>query len=90
MKKVTGSLVIVLAAAGFSAAAVNVDVSTPNASVHVGSPQQPSHVTVVERERVAIKEQGHKDKKDNGKHKGQKKQKKHKNDRHEGSDKHRK
>lgn len=83
MKRITGSLVIVLAAAGFAAAAVNVDVNTPNASVHVGSRQTAPQVTLIERERVIVQEHDTKGRKDNGKHKGQKKHKKHKKDRHD-------
>jgi hypothetical protein len=79
MKRVTGSIVLVLATAGFSAAAVNVDVRTPNASVYVGTPQPAPRVTVIERETVIVKEGRH----DNGKHKGQNKHKKHKKDRHD-------
>jgi hypothetical protein len=87
MKRVVGSLVLVLTAAGFSTAAVNVDVNTPNASVHVGTPQPAPRVTVIERERVVEKEH-YEGKKDNGKHKGQKKNKKHKKDHHEDKGEH--
>lgn len=78
MKKMIGSFVLVLAAATFAVAGVSVGVSTPNASIYVGSPQpKPApQVTVIERETVIVK--------DGGKHKGhykQKKHKKHKNDR---------
>ena len=72
MRRVTGSIVLVLAAAGFCAAAVNVGVSTPNASIYVGTsqPRPAPQVTVIERETVIVK--------DHGKHKGHYKQKKHK------------
>lgn len=83
MKRVTGSLVIVLAAASFSVAAVNVGVSTPNASIYVGTPQPAPRATVIERETVIIKEGRHGERKDNGKHKGHKKHKKHKKERHD-------
>lgn len=79
MKRVIGSLVVVLTAAGFAAAAVNsvnVDVSTPNARIRVGTPQPAPQVTVIERERVVVQEH----REDNGKHKGHKKHKKHKKD----------
>ena len=79
MKRVAGSIVLVLTAASFSAAAINVGVSTPNASIYVGTPQPAPRVTVVERETVIIKEGRH----DKGKHKGHDKHKKHKKDRHE-------
>ncbi len=80
MKRVTGSILLVLAAASFAAAGVNVGVSTPNASIYVGTPpSRPApQVTVIERETVIVK--------DHGKHKGhykQKKHKKHKKDRHD-------
>jgi len=78
MKRVTGSIVFVLAAASFCAAAVSVGVSTPNVSVHVGTPQPAPRVTVIERERVIVEERPH----DNGKHKGHYKHKKSKKDRH--------
>ncbi|MDD2900402.1 MAG: hypothetical protein PHI31_17030 [Desulfuromonadaceae bacterium] len=77
MKRVTGSLVIVLAAASFSAAAVNVGISTPNASIYVGKSQPAPSVTVIERETVIVREDRH----DNGKHKGHYKHKKHKKER---------
>lgn len=86
MKRVTGSLVLVLAAATFAAAGVNVGVSTPNASIYVGTPQPAPRVTVVERETVIVKEGHHEGRRDNGKHKGhykEKKHKKHKKDRHD-------
>ena len=85
MKKMIASLVLVLAAAGFSAAAVSVDVNTPNASVHVGDRTAPQpRVTVIERERVIEKEHHHEGRKDNGKHKGHyKNKKKHKKHRHD-------
>jgi hypothetical protein len=78
MRRVSGSIVLVLAAATFSAAAVNVEVYTPNASVRVGSPQPAPRVTVIERETVIVKEPRYEGKKDNGKHKGHYKNKKHK------------
>ena len=89
MKKVIGSILLVLAAAGFSAAAdVNVDVNTPNASIHVGNtrpqPAPVQNVTVIERERIIER-----DRHDNGKHKGHykgKKEKKHKKGNHGGRD----
>ena len=75
-------LVCVLAAVSIAAAttAVNLDVSTPNARVQIGNmpAPPPPQVMVVERERVVVKEHGHRD---NGKHKGHhkkhKKEKKH-------------
>jgi len=88
MKIVTGSIVLVLTAASFSAAAVNVDVNTPNASIRVGSPRPAPQVTVVERETVIVKEHRHEGRKDNGKHKGHYKQKKHYKDRHDERDEH--
>ncbi|MDD2898383.1 MAG: hypothetical protein PHI31_06685 [Desulfuromonadaceae bacterium] len=93
MKRVTGSIVIVLAVASLAGAAtsVNVDVNTPNASVRIGTPQPPPHVTVIEQERVIVREHHYDERKDNGKHKGQKKHKKHKKDHHderEGRDRH--
>jgi hypothetical protein len=81
INKVTGSVLLVLATAGFAMAAVNVgvDVNTPNVRVQAGTTQPPPRVAVVERERVLVKEkvvvEG---KKDHGKHKGHyKKHKKH-------------
>lgn len=88
MKKVVASSALVLAAAGFSAAAVNVDVNTPNASIHVGTPQPAPQVTVIERERVIEREHRHEGKKDNGKHKGHKKHKKHRHDEREHGERH--
>jgi len=87
MKKVCGSIVLVFATASFSTAAVNVDVNTPNASVHVGTQQPPPapQVTVIERERVVEREHHHEGRKDRGKHKGEKK---HKKDRHDERDDH--
>ena len=82
MKKVASSIIFVLAAANFSVASVNVEVNTPNASVRVGTPPPAPHVTVIERERVIVKEDRYEGRKDNGKHKGHKKYKKHKKDRH--------
>lgn len=79
-KKTIVSLFVVVLTASFAMAAnpaVNVDVSTPNVRVQVGTPQAPPapQVRVIERERVIIKEE----KKDRGKHKGHyKKHKKHK------------
>jgi hypothetical protein len=89
MKRVIGSLIIVLAAASFAGAApsVNVDVNTPGASIRVGTPAPPPRVTVVEHERVIVKEH----RGDNGKHKGHRKHKKHKQDHHDergGHDRH--
>lgn len=83
MKRLAGSFVIVLAAASFSAAAVNVGVSTPNASIYVGTPQPAPRVTVVERETVIVNDDRHEEKKDNGKHKGHYKHKKYKKERHD-------
>lgn len=84
MKRVTGSIIFVLAAATFSAAAVNVNVNTPNASIHVGTPQPAPQVTVIERERVVVREE----RRDNGKHKGHYKKNKHKKDRYDERDGH--
>jgi hypothetical protein len=80
MKAVIGSAVCMIGMAGIAAtsnAAVGVDVSTPNVRVQVGTPAPPPSVTVVERERVIVRESdGHHDR---GKHKGHyKKHKKHK------------
>ena len=83
MKRVIGSFVVVLAAASFSAAAVNVGISTPNASIYVGTPQPAPRVTVIERERIIVEEHQYKGRKDNGKHKGHKKHMKHKKDRYD-------
>jgi hypothetical protein len=83
MKKVAGSIILVFAAASFSAASVNVEVNTPNASVRVGTPPPAPRVTVVERERIIVREDRYEGRKDNGKHKGQKKHKKHKKNRHD-------
>ena len=82
MKNLTGSIVVLIATVSFASAAVNVDVSTPNARVQVGTPQAPPpQVRVIERETVVVREGEHHDRHDNGKHKGQhKKQKKHKKD----------
>ena len=82
-KKAAVSIFVGLLTASFAMAAnsaVNVDVSTPNVRVQVGSPQAPPppQVQVIERERVIIKEHEYKGKKDRGKHKGHyKKHKKH-------------
>ncbi len=73
MKRVAGSIVLVLASVTFSAAAVNIDVNTPNASVRVGSPQPVRQVHVNERERGIAQEGRHGRKSDRGKHKGQNK-----------------
>lgn len=80
MKKFICSIVIVAATAGVAMAAVNVDVSTPNARVQVGTPMAapPQQVRVIEHERIIIKEKESGYTHDNGKHKGQKKHKKHK------------
>jgi hypothetical protein len=81
IRKTTAGMIIILATAGFAAAAVGVDVATPNVRVLVGTPMAPPppQVTVIERERVVVHE--HEVKKDNGKHKGHhkkhKKEKKH-------------
>lgn len=82
VKRVAGSIVLVLAAVSFSAAAVNVDVNTPNASIRVGTPQPAPQVTVIEREKVIVKEDHHKVKKNSGKHKGHYKNKKSKKAQH--------
>lgn len=75
MNYLAGSLILVAATAGLAMGEVSVGVRTPNVSVQVGTPQPAPHVTIVERERVIVKEV----KKDNGKHKGHyKKYKKHK------------
>lgn len=75
MKKLAGSLLLVAVTAGFALAAeVNVGVRTPNVSVQVGTPQPAPHVTVIERERVIVKEV----RRNNGRHKGHyKKHRKH-------------
>lgn len=90
MKKLIGSFVLVLSAAGLCSAAVNVDVNTPNASVHVGTqrPAPAPPVTVIERERVIEREHDHEGRKDNGKHKGHYKNKKHKKAHHDERDEH--
>ena len=78
MKAAIGSAVCVMGMAGIAAAAnVGVDVNTPNVRVQVGTPAPPPRVTVVEQERVIIREKEvHHDR---GKHKGHyKKHKKHK------------
>ena len=78
INKVTGCVLFVLATAGFAMAGVNVGVTTPNVNVQVGTPQPPPRVTVVERERVLVREKVVVEKKDRGKHKGHyKKHKKH-------------
>jgi len=81
VKTVIGSAVAVMGMAGIAAAAnvaVGVDVATPNVRVQVGAPAPPPSVTVVERERVIVREKaGHHD---NGKHKGH--YKKHKKNKH--------
>jgi hypothetical protein len=81
LKKVAvGSAVCVMGMAGIattSNGAVGVDVNTPNVRVQVGTPAPPPpRVTVVEPERVIVRERdGHHDR---GKHKGHyKKHKKH-------------
>lgn len=80
-KLAVGGVVCVLGMAAVvapSSGAVGVDVSTPNVRVQVGTPAPPPppQVTVVERERVIVRE---KDRHDQGKHKGHyKKHKKHK------------
>lgn len=88
MKRVTGCIIIVLAAASFAGAApsINVDVNTPNASIRVGTPQPAPQVTVIERERVVVREHRGDERRDNGKHKGQKKHKKYKKDHHDERD----
>jgi biopolymer transport protein ExbD len=79
MKKMICLTAIIAATASYAATGVNVDVSTPNVRVQVGN-QPPPPVTVIERERVVVKEHGDKEHHDNGKHKGHKKHKKHKNE----------
>lgn len=79
IKAVIGSAVGVMGMAGIAAAsnvAVGVDVNTPNVRVQVAAPAPPPRVTVVEQERVVVRERGgHHDR---GKHKGHyKKHKKH-------------
>lgn len=74
MIRLTGAVAAIILSAGLASAAVNVDVSTPNASIHVGSPQPAPQVTVIERDRVIEKDRRH----DNGKHKGHYKKKHHK------------
>lgn len=78
MKRFIGSTVVLLATAGISMAAVNVDVRTPGVTVHVGTPPPPPQVIVVDQGRPSNDY-----KHDNGKHKGQKKHKKHKKEKHE-------
>jgi hypothetical protein len=83
-KKMASGLLLVLATAGFAAAAtaVGIDVAVPNARIQVGTSQPPQQVRVIETERVVVHEHG--GKKDNGKHKGHnkkhKKEKKHDHD----------
>ncbi len=83
MKTAIGSAVGVLGMAGVAAAsnvAVGVDVTTPNARVQVATPAPPPRVTVVEQERVIVREKDHHDR---GKHKGHyKKHNKHKKHHH--------
>ena len=79
-KAVIGSAVCVMGTAGIAAASnvgVGVDVSTPNVRVQVGTPAPPPRVTVVEQERIIVRERdAHHDR---GKHKGHyKKHQKHK------------
>lgn len=59
-----------LLTANAAIAQVGVSVSTPNVSVQVGitQPPPPPRVTVIEKERVIVKDHG--DRKDNGKHRG--------------------
>ena len=78
MNAVIGSAVGMMSMAGIATASnVGVDVSTPNVRVQVGNPAPPPHVTVLERERVIVRERD--EHTDNGKHKGHyKKHKKHK------------
>jgi hypothetical protein len=83
VNRLTGSMVGILVAANFAVAeaGVSVDVNTPNVRVQVGSPQPspPAQMTVVERERVIVREREVvRGKKDHGRHKGHyKKHKKH-------------
>lgn len=81
MKVAVGCIVALMGMGNIAAAAnvgVGVDISTPNVRVQVGNQApQPPKVTVVERERVIVRETEvyH----DRGKHKGHgKKHKKHK------------
>ncbi|NVN98221.1 MAG: hypothetical protein HXX17_02780 [Geobacteraceae bacterium] len=79
MKKLIGSVVVLLVSASFALAATNVEINTPGATVRVGAPPPPPQVIVVDPGRPAGKEYKH----DNGKHKGHKKHKKNKKERHE-------
>lgn len=82
-----GSTVVLLATVSISMAAVNVDVRTPGATVHVGTPPPLPplpQVIVVDPGRPSNDY-----KHDNGKHKGQKKHKKHKKEKHEDRGEHR-
>jgi len=85
---VAGTVASLIAMAGIAAAAnvnVGVEVMTPNVRVQASNTAPPQHVTVVERERVIIREKEVKH--DNGKHKGHyKKHKKHKHDKHDKHD----
>lgn len=80
-----GSIICLIGMTGIAAAAnvnVGVDVVTPNVRVQAGNSAPPQHVTVVERERVIVREKEVRH--DNGKHKGHyKKHKKHKHDKHD-------
>ena len=77
MKTVIGSAVCVMGMACIAAASnVAVDVSTPNVRVQVGTPAPQPRVTVVEQERIIVRERD--EHHDRGKHKGHyKKHKKH-------------
>jgi hypothetical protein len=77
VKKLVSSILVAAVSAGFASAATNVEVTTPNIRVQVGTPKPPPPpITVIERETVIVKEKDHHD---NGKHKGHyKKDKKHK------------
>jgi hypothetical protein len=83
-RKMASGIILVLATAGFAAAAtaVGIDVAVPNARIQVGTSQPPQQVRVVETKQVVVHD--HEGKKDNGKHKGHtkkhKKEKKHDHD----------
>lgn len=86
MKSAVATLAGIISMAGIAAASnvnVGVDVVTPNVRINAGS--VPAPVTVVERERVIIREKDGRH--DNGKHKGHyKKHKKHKKSKHHEKD----
>jgi hypothetical protein len=87
-KGIAGSMVAVIGMAGVAFAdnvSVGVDVNTPNVRVRATNapPPPPPQVTVVERERVIVREKDSHH--DNGKHKGHNKKhkKKHKEHKHD-------